>query len=111
MGGDYIVTKPVPIANYVFKAIENLDEKKGSSAIAIGRWLLARRKLSQTKVKRYLLRTLHRETEKGTLIRVKNSWKLSPELKKKMKMAKGPAFVKKKPKGPIHKSTMTLPPL
>merc|ERR1712065_67835 len=92
---------PLAWKDMIFAAIADLKDRTGSSRVAIGRWILANFATSEDKVTLLLNRTLKREVEKGTLVQVKQSFKLSPDTKKALaKAAKKAAPAKKttKPK-------------
>ena len=73
---------PLAWKDMIFAAIADLKDRTGSSRVAIGRWILANFATSEDKVTLLLNRTLKREVEKGTLVQVKQSFKLSPDTKK-----------------------------
>merc|ERR1712065_93099 len=95
---------PLAWKDMIFAAIADLQDRTGSSRVAIGRWILANFATSEDKVTLLLNRTLKREVEKGTLVQVKQSFKLSPDTKKALaKAAKKAAPAKKNKAAPKKK--------
>lgn len=69
-------------ADMVFQAILALKERSGSSAYAIKKFLSSNWKLSADHMNTQVRLCLRREVEKGTLVQVKASYKLSQDKKK-----------------------------
>lgn len=64
------------------EALLSLKDRKGSSQIAIEKWIIDN--FPECNFQRHCLRKcLKTHTDNGRLLRVKNSWKLTPEEKKK----------------------------